>query len=424
MKRSRIATLSSVVPARGPARPLTVNAFVGSVGTGLFLTGSMLYYTRVVHLSADSVGLGLSIAGAFGILASVAVGYLSDRIGPRLTLVLLNLFRVLAYAAMAFVHHYWEFLLVVVLATGADRSSTPMNQALAGRIFGKEERVRVMAFMRAVRNVGMTLGAMLAGLAMEAGSATDYRLLVLGNAASFLPMAIVFARLGKYERPVVKPAAADGTEARGPRGPLRDVPFMALTLTNGFMMLHDSILLVALPLWIVGFTSAPPAMVAAMLVINTVLTATTQVLWTNMTDTLRKAASAMRAAGVILAVGVGCLAAAHFGNAIVAAILLVLGVLLLTAGENLHAAASWQVSYDLSPEDAQSQYLGVFNIGVNGQFMIGPAIVTALAVSAGVPGWAGLAAIFLISGEGSKLTTSWAERRNAARLAEPAQVTG
>jgi MFS family permease len=417
-----------MLPPPGPARHLTVSAFVGSIGTGLFLTGGVLYYTHVVRLSADSVGIGLSIAGAVAILTSVAIGYLADRIGPRMTLVSLHLFRVFAYAALAFVHNYWEFLVVVVLTTIADRSGTPMNQALAGRIFTKEERVRVMAYMRAVRNVGMALGAVLAGLAVQAGSATDYRLLVIGNAVSFLPMAIIIARLRRYERftPAPSGPATPDKSATGRAGnrPLRDVPFLGLTLTNGFLMMHDSVLLVALPLWIVGSTSAPPIMVSAALIINTALTATTQVFWTSLTDTLSKASGALRLGGVVLAAGMACLGAAHFGNAAVASVVLVLGIILLTVGENLHSAASWQVSYDLSPADAQARYLSVFNIGTNGQFMVGPAIVTALGVSAGPPGWAGLAAIFLISGEASKFFAWWTERSRAAEPAAPAEISG
>jgi MFS family permease len=423
--RSLSVWFASIVPPRGPTRTLTISAFVGSIGTGLFLTGGVLYYTHVVHLSAESVGLGLSIAGGVGMLASVAVGRVADRIGPRRTLIALHLFRVLAYAALAYVSNYGEFLVVVVLTTVADRSGTPMNQALAGRIFTKQERIRVMAFMRAVRNVGMSLGAVLAGVAVQVGTATDYRLLVLGNAVSFLPMAILIGRLGKYERVVSPPAAEtkDG-EPSAARGPLRDVPFLALTVTNGFLMLHDSILLVALPLWIVGFTSAPPVMVGATLVLNTALTATTQVLWTKLTDTLHKAAARMWTAALVLAAGVACLAAAHFGNAVTASVLLVLGIVLLTAGENLHSAASWQISYDLSPEDQQGVYLSVFNIGVNGQFLVGPAIATTLAVSAGIPGWAGLAAIFLVSGRASTLLSAWAERTRPASLVGSAQVPG
>jgi hypothetical protein len=126
----------------------------------------------------------------------------------------------------------------------------------------------------------------------------------------------------------------------------------------------------------------------------------------------------------VLAVGVACLGAAHFGNAVAASALLLLGILLLTAGENLHSAASWQVSYDLSPEDQQGRYLSVFNIGTNAQFMVGPAIATALAITAGLPGWAGLAAIFLVSGEASKLFSAWTERSRAASPAETAQIPG
>jgi len=44
------------------AKVLAINAFVGTVGTGLFLTGAVVYYTRVIGLSTQQVGAGLAAA--------------------------------------------------------------------------------------------------------------------------------------------------------------------------------------------------------------------------------------------------------------------------------------------------------------------------------------------------------------------------
>jgi MFS family permease len=415
----------AIVPPPGAARVLTANAFVGSIGTGLFLTGSVLYYTRVVHLSVTQVGLGLSLAGAVGMIASVVTGSLSDRFGPRPTMVSLHGFRVVAYAAMAFVQNYWQFLVVIVLVTAADRAGPPTNQALVGRIFTKAERLHTMAYLRAVRNIGLGAGALLAGLAVETGSPTAYRLLVLGNAVSFLPMAFFIASLRRYERPApaVAPADAAGGSAPTNYRPLRDVPFLGLSLANGLMVLHDSILFIALPLWIVGYTEAPPFMVATVLVINTVMTAIGQVWWTKLTETMAAASRAMSICGAVLAIASLCFGAAHFGNAFTASVLVVVGTVLLTAGENLHSAASWEVSYDLSPVQAQARYLAVFNLGNNGQDMVGPLVVTALGVSAGPAGWVGLAAIFLAGAGTARLCIGWTQRaRGRAAAATSADL--
>lgn len=400
----------ALIPPGAAARVLTLNAFVGSIGTGLFLTGSVLYYTRIVHLSVTQVGIGLSAAGLIGMVASVLIGGLSDRFGPRRVMVGLHAFRVLAYAAMAVVHNFWQFLVVVVLVTAADRAGPPTNQAMVGRIFTKAERLRTMAYLRAVRNIGLAVGALLAGVALQTDTATAYRALVLGNAISFLPMAFLVFSLRRWERS--KPAGDPGDVEAGAGGsPLRDVPFLGLSLANGFLMLHDSILFIALPLWVVDHTAAPRFMVATILVVNTVLTAVGQVWWTHLTETLPAAARALTSAGAVLGAAALVFGLAHYGNAVLASTLVVLGTVLLTAGENLHSAASWQVSYDLSPAENQTRYLAVFNLGTNGQDMLGPSIVTWLGVTLGPAGWVGLAAIFGATGGAARGLVSATQRR-------------
>jgi MFS family permease len=423
--RSRLRAL---LPASGAARILTLNAFVGAIGTGLFLTGSVLYYTRVVGLSDAQVGFGLSAAGLCGLFAAVPAGAVADRLGARRTLVALHLWRVVGYTLLAFVHSFWAFLVMVCLVTVADRAGPPINQAMVGTLFTKQERVRTMAYLRAVRNLGLSLGALLAGLALTADTPTAYRLLTLGNAASFLPMALLVASLRRYERrPAVDgsaaPAATASADPPAPQAvphPLRDVPFVGLAASNGVLLLHDSVLFIALPLWIAQQTHAPRPLVSAMLVINTVLTAVSQVRWTRMTETFPAATRAMSLAGVILAASSVLLAAAHYGGPLVASVLLVTGVVALTVGENLHSAASWQVSFDLSPATARARYLSVFGLGQAGQDMLGPSLVTALALGLGPVGWIGLGAAFGLTGWLARGLAVRTEASHAAREARPA----
>ncbi len=51
-----------------------------SLSTGLFYAVSALYFTRTLGLSATTVGLGLTVAGACGVVASYAAGWASDRV--------------------------------------------------------------------------------------------------------------------------------------------------------------------------------------------------------------------------------------------------------------------------------------------------------------------------------------------------------
>lgn len=416
---SRLRGLRPSLPPSAAGRILMANAFVGSIGTGLFLTGSVLYYTRTVHLSATQVSLGLSLAGLCALLLSVPIGSLADRLGARRVLVGLHAWRVLGYTALALATNYWQFLLVVCAVTVADRAGPAANQAMVGRLFTKEERVRTMAYLRAVRNLGLGLGALLAALALSANTGTAYRLLVLGNAVSFVPMVYLVSSTRRYERP--RPAAPATREdparrAAAPRTPLRDLPFVSLSAANGVLLLHDSILFVALPLWIAGDTHAPRWTISLVLIVNTILTALGQVRWSALVDTLPKAARGLFGAGSILAAAAICFGSAHAGNPVIATVLVLIGAIVFTAGENLHSAASWQASFDLSPVDAQGKYLSVFNLGQSLQDMAGPTVATVLGVESGPIGWFGLAAIFLGSGLTARASATWATRRRNREL--------
>ena len=56
---------------------------LSAFGEGAFLTGSAVFFTAVVGLSAQQVGLGLSIAAAVQFACSVPLGRLADRIGAK-----------------------------------------------------------------------------------------------------------------------------------------------------------------------------------------------------------------------------------------------------------------------------------------------------------------------------------------------------
>ncbi|MDT9688957.1 hypothetical protein Q5762_11515 [Streptomyces sp. P9(2023)] len=71
------------IPDTRPQRVIAASNFVNTVGSGLYLTAGVLYFTQAEGLSAGPVGLGLGIAGAFSLAAGIAVGRLADTHGAR-----------------------------------------------------------------------------------------------------------------------------------------------------------------------------------------------------------------------------------------------------------------------------------------------------------------------------------------------------
>ncbi|WP_433439428.1 MFS transporter [Nonomuraea sp. CA-141351] len=75
---------SSWIPRPGPQRVLAAATFVNAAGRGAYLTAGVLYFTQVIHLPAQQVGVALSIAGLLSLAAGPPSGHLADRIGGRL----------------------------------------------------------------------------------------------------------------------------------------------------------------------------------------------------------------------------------------------------------------------------------------------------------------------------------------------------
>jgi hypothetical protein len=64
--------------------PLLAAVAVDSLGTGLYLPLSMLYFLRVTDLDLAAIGVLVSVSTALTLPVPLAVGRLVDRFGPRL----------------------------------------------------------------------------------------------------------------------------------------------------------------------------------------------------------------------------------------------------------------------------------------------------------------------------------------------------
>ncbi|WBB70399.1 MFS transporter [Micromonospora sp. WMMD812] len=398
-----------LLPPPGPARILTLGTLVKTVGRGLWLVASALFLTRSVGLSAAEVGAGLTVSALVGVLASTPTGYLADRIGPRGTQIGALLAAGALTAGLVAVRSFPAFLLVGAATALADAADRGARGALIAGAVPADQRVRTRAYLRATTNVGISVGAVLAGFAIAADTRAAYVALVLTAAAASLGAAAVFTRL-----PVVPPVAAP---AQGPRlVALRDRPFLAFTVLDGLMSMHFGLLNIALPLWIAGHTRAPAWVISGVMLVNTVMVVLFQVRAARGTESVTGAARASRRAG--FAIAAACvLFAVSGGLPTVAAVgLLAGGALVHVIGELWHSAAGWGISFGLAPEEAQGQYQGTYSMGYELGRMLAPVVVTTLAIGWGTPGWLVLGVLFLLLGVLVPPVVRWAAR---TRLSEP-----
>ncbi|MFG2066068.1 MFS transporter [Micromonospora tulbaghiae] len=396
-----------LLPEPGPSRTLALSTLVNTVGRGTWLTASALFLTRSVGLSVTQVGVALTLTALVSLVASTPMGYLADRLGPRGLQMAALLASAGCTAALVAVRSFTGFLVVGVLMAVADAGTRGARGALIAGAVPPDQRVRTRAYLRAVTNVGISVGTVLAGFALAADTRGAYVTLILLDAATYVLAAAVLLRL-----PPVPPMPAP---AHGPRLiALRDRPFLAFTVLDGLMSMHFSLINIALPLWIAGHTTAPKWLISACLLVNTVVVILFQVRASRGTEDLTGAGRAARRAGVLLAVACALFAAGG-GVPVAAAVPLLLGgALVHVVGELWHAAAGWGISFGLAPAHAHGQYQGAYGMGMQLGSMVAPVVVTTLAIGWGVPGWLVLGVVFMLLGALVPPVVRWAARTRPA----------
>ncbi|MER5312453.1 MFS transporter [Streptomyces sp. NPDC002773] len=406
--------LKDRIPGGPDGRRMLLIGFIDKCGTGLWSTAMALYFTYVTGLGLGQVGLLIAVAGAAGIAGAPLGGLLADRFPLVRVIICTQLLRATALLALLTTDDY--VLLVLYSAAGAlpDRATNVLTKLYAARVAGPD-RVRYQAINRTTSNIGWTVGGLGAAAALAVGTTTAFHLLLVGDVLSYLVMAALTLRCAEPPAPAASRIAAASTDARPatakPSNPWRDRGFLAFTAGESVFFLHDSILQVALPLWIVHATDAPVGLAPLLMVANSALVVTFQVPLSRYGSTTEAARRLLAPVAGLFAVGTLALTVSALGGRTLSIAALITAAVALTFAEMIHTIASWELSVALAPDDAQGAYLGVHGLAQSTQRCAGPLLMTAL-VSAGPLAWPVLGAALVA-------TSAAQSRLVRRRLPEP-----
>jgi MFS family permease len=368
--RVRRLFVASLVPGSRIGRRLAVIAAIDACGTGMFLTGSALYFTRVVGLSAGQVGLGLTIAGLVGFLVVIPIGMLADRLQAGRVYVALQVWRGIWYLVYCVATNFPAFAVVACCIGVADNAVPPVNLAVIGAVVPDDSRVDTTAKVRAVRNAGFGVGALVATAAIQQGSRAAFVALAVGNALSFFLGAALLRAAG-----VTRLSTARATATAAPRLAANG-NYLSAALLCGLLTIHMSLLTVGLPLWISTHTRVPVAIIGILVAVNTAMAVVLQARFARRAAGLRGARQCMVWSGVALAgFGVVAWVLGQVTARWLAVALAFLAVILLTCGELWSAAGRWTISYDLARPEQRAQYLSTFQLGAALQSILGPWLI-------------------------------------------------
>ncbi|WP_328605508.1 MFS transporter [Amycolatopsis sp. NBC_00345] len=406
-----------VLPKSGgrPARLLAFATLVSTTGYGVYLTAGVLYFTNAVHLPTAQVGIGLTIAGAVSLAAGIPFGHLADRRSATTVYSVTLGLGMVSMAGLCLAHDFWTFLAFASLGAVAQTAGQAARGPLVQE-YGGERPAEFRGYLRAITNVGVSLGALLAGWGVAVDTSYAYLLLIGGSAVSYAASAMLVLFLPRITPKPVR------TGARWVA--LRDRPYLVLTLLDGLMAIQYRVLTAAVPLWLVDRILAPKWSVSVVMLVNTAIVILFQVRASRGVTTPVLGGRAFRRAGfafLIAAVMISFMAETPVWLAMV---LLPIAVIIHTVGEIWQAAGGFELSFALAPRHAVGQYQGLFGMGLGLGVTLGPALLITLCIGWGVPGWWVVGALFALTGLAVPPVIRWAERDRPHLRAGTGEVSG
>lgn len=402
-------------------RAMSYQSVLSAFGEGAFLTGSAVYFTQVVGLSASQVGLGLTIAGIATFLVAVPLGKLADIVGTRRTWIIGAFCEALLFGSWLLIRGFIGYVAVILVLEVVQTWMRAGRNAYRFDVFPREARVRSLAYMRASRNVGYTLGALASGLALAADNNTLVRAVPVLTAIVLLLNTAWVTRLPH----ISSPAHAEQPDEAQPkrRSALHNRGFLLTSICDGVLATHGVLLNTVIPLWLVERTDAPRVLLAWLFGTNTVMAVLLQVAAARGVNDPKSSLRAERRGAFCFVLSCVIVAITHDTAGFLTIALVWLGHVTVTGTELFQSAGQWGLQAELSDPARRGEYQGVAQLGYTLGTVWAPAAYTFLAMNWGPSGWAVIAAVVLVAAVAIQPAARSAEHYLRSHAPTPERMT-
>jgi MFS family permease len=354
-----------------------------------------------VGFSAGQVALALSAAAVVGVLVQVPAGHLGDTRGPREVLALALAGAALCAVPPAFARTPWQLALLLGVLALFERAAGAVNQGVVAQLARGGRGVLFKAYLRAVTNTAIAVGSLVGGAALILDTTWAYvSVFVLnGGVTAFAAWNTTrLPPLPRYQRAAGEPRLAV----------LRDWPYVVITAMTGLFALHFIVMELGIALYISQRTEAPTVMVAVLLLLNTVAVALFQVRLSRGSDSVASSSRALLRGALWMAAGFVVIGLAGRLGTTAAIAVLVVGAGLHVVGEMIGSGGQWGLQMGLAPHERQGQYQGFAGLGFTVMTIVGPPLVTFLAVHHADVGWFVLAGAMVAVSAATIPVARWA----------------
>ncbi|MGZ4468472.1 MAG: MFS transporter [Nocardioidaceae bacterium] len=351
---------------------------VDNYGSGLFLPLVLLYATRVVGLSVQTVGAVVSAAGILGFAVPPIAGRLSHRLGPKTAVVTAQILQGLgAFLYLVASDAATVFAAAALMGVGIQFFYCSLSLLIADATSGAKERS--FARVGQVRAAAFGLGNLSAALVLTADTTLAMRLLVAADAVTFLVAALVLVLAVEVER-----VDHGGVAATGSLTVFRDRRYLVLMAATFLVALTMDVAPSGLPVFIVEVLKGPTWLASAVIAAGTVLSSVAGV----------RVVDALRVWRRTRSLQVASLLYAAWGGLVIPMIWLpagwlvpyaFLGWLLIVAANKVFYPIVGALSEALPPRAARAGYMATFQYSFTLAQVVAPAVVALFAVAAWLP---------------------------------------
>jgi MFS family permease len=388
-------TVRSFRPPSPLAGRLSVQSLLFALGEGTFMTGSAVFFTQIVGLSAAQVGLGLTIAGVASFIAALPAGKLVDRYGPKRMWALSAAGQASLFALWPFIDSFSGYVAMAVTMEVVGSLGGSAHGAYTIDVLPPDERVKSRAYMYSALNVGFTLGALLGGIALAFDSNTILHSLPWFTGLVFLVNAAAILRLPNASHDERTPEER-ATKIPGP-GPLRNPGWLTTTFFGGVLWTNQVLLNIVIPLWLVEETDAPRVLLAFLFGTNTVMCIFLPMAAARGVKDVTTALRAIRVSSTFFVISCLITMATHDTVGWVTIALVWLGHVTVTGAELYLSAASWSFEAELMDPRRRGEYQGAAEFSGTLGRVWAPALYTFLVMTWGAGGWLVIAAIITVA---------------------------
>lgn len=365
---------SPPAPPRLPAaaRRLLTGTALSALGNGLVLPFLVVYLHDVRGMSTAVAGLVVAWQAVIGFAIAPLSGALVDRVGPRRVVVVSPLIMACGAAGYALVQVPWQaFATATVLAVGG-AAMWPAVSTLMARIVPEEQRQRAFGLQFMLLNLGIGLGGLISGLAVDTSRPITFERLYLVDGLTFLLYGLIVSTLRDVGGPL---PTSEEHEQGGYRDVLRDRAMLRLSavalvlLASGYGALE-----LGYPAFVTQVLHVAPRVVAFGFVANTLAIVLGQMFAIRLIQG-RSRSRVLATVGVLWAVSWGVLGlAVPISTQAVVVTLVLAAPVVFALGETIFQPVMPALVNELAPEHLRGRYNAMSSLVWNVAGVVGPAI--------------------------------------------------